>query len=161
MTERKTELPSIFRRPSAGNTPAPWTPPELPAAKAPASAKRDRPWVPAARPSSLSKDVPAVATRDRPKPERKKPWVPAAEAPRNLPAAVNDDSSKTPEPLTGEILPAETVSGNPGGSQTTIIIQQVIAPQPVYVVPWACEHWNCPQRAGFLCRSLFCWRRWW
>src|SRR5271168_5194492 len=101
MTERKTKTGplSIFSRIDAGNVPAPWVPPEVPASKAApgrAVATRDRtdslpaPWVPAELPSTVA---PAEKTDDR-KVAKLKPWVPPTEAPRNLPAAVADDEDE-------------------------------------------------------------------
>jgi len=179
MTERKTSgRLSISRRLDAGNVPAPWVPPELPASTAApggAVAKRDRaqssppaPWVPAELPAS--KPVPAVTMRDR-KIAKRKPWVPselphARNAPRNLPAAADAASSNTPELKTGEVLPAgtvATVSENTGGGPTIInIINQVAAPSPVYVSPYwgwwgGCPHAYCPARVGRTCWRFFCW----
>jgi len=170
-TDRKTLL-SIFRRIDAGNVPAPWVPPELPASTAaPVAAKRDRtqslpailrhidagnvpaPWVPAELPASA---VPVAVKPDRGK---LKPWVPAAEAPRDLPAvAGNGGVSKTPEQA-AEQSPVASVA--PGG--TTIInniVQQVAAPAPVYVPwgwGWSCSRRSCPHRVGRPCRRLLCW----
>src|SRR5438309_130233 len=102
MTERQKTALSIFRRLDAGNVPAPWVPPELPASNAApgrAVAKVDRttsppaPWVPAELPASTA--AAAVKTDDR-KIGNLTPWVPpelppASDAPRNLPAKVSDD----------------------------------------------------------------------
>ena len=102
MTERKTAgRLTIFRRLDAGNVPAPWVPPEVPASTAApgrAVAKRDRtnslpaPWVPAELPAS--NDRAGVAKSDRAV-AKLKPWVPPAEAPRNLPAVVSDDEDRS------------------------------------------------------------------
>jgi hypothetical protein len=176
MTERKTTgLLSIFRRLDAGNVPAPWMPPELPASTAaPASAKRDRtksppaPWVPPELPASNA--TPAPAKRDRTI-AKLKPWVPPREAPRNLPAAPererggpaagDGDSSKTADLQRDERRPADPPAQNTGpAGQTTIIVQQVAAPAPVYVpYGWGCPRLYCPRHAGRPCFRLFCW--WW
>jgi hypothetical protein len=67
MAERKSLL-SIFRRPDAGDVPAPWVPPELPA----------------------SNHVPTTAQRDPEiiKPPASGPWVPATETPARRPRLV-------------------------------------------------------------------------
>jgi hypothetical protein len=173
-TDRKTGL-SIFRRLDAGNVPAPWGPPELPAADAApgrALAKLDRtksppaPWVPAELPASNAAPVPksdrAVA--------KLKPWVPPADTPRNLPATVADDAAvpaelpkrkKKGKRRKGEVV--ETI-GNTGGGQTVInIVNQVAAPAPVYVSPWwgwwggGCPNFSCPRHAGRACFRVWCW----
>lgn len=183
MTERKTTgRLSIFQKLDTGDVPAPWVPPDLPAAKdAPgrAVAKRDpakspppAPWVPTELPASNT--APAPAKSDR-KVAGLKPWVPSAEAPRNLPATVADHhlpatvpDDETPEPKKrkkkrdkqrkGE-LTAETHQAGP----TTInIVNQVAAPAPVYVSPWwggwgGCPRACCPHRAGRTCWRLWCW----
>lgn len=178
MTERKTKAGplSIFRRVDAGNVPAPWVPPELPASKdalGGAVAKRDRsdqlpaPWVPAALPASTR--VPAVA-KDDGKLAKLKPWAPAAEAPRNLPAAIpENDDAKLPEPQKrkkrGKRRSGELASQNTGGGQPIInIVNQVQAPAPVYVSPWwgwwgGCTNVSCPRHYGRACFRVWCW--WW
>jgi hypothetical protein len=173
-TDRKTGL-SIFRRLDAGNVPAPWVPPELPASSAApgrAVAKVDRtksppaPWVPA----EPSTDAPAAKTDDRAV-AKLKPWMPPAEAPRELPAAIVEDEDETPAPKkrkkkgkrrNGEVV--ETISGNTGGGQPIInIVNQVAAPAPVYVSPWwgwwggGCPNASCPRHYGRACFRVWCW----
>jgi hypothetical protein len=176
MTERKTSgRLTIFRRLDAGNVPAPWVPPEVPASTAApgrAVATRDRtnalpaPWVPAELPASTA--APAAKTDDR-KIGKLTPWVPPAEAPRNLPAVVSDDEDRSlVEPQKrkkrrkkqrADKLTSETVHAG----QTTInIVNQVAAPAPVYVSPYwgwwgGCPHVSCPLRAGRTCWRFFCW----
>jgi hypothetical protein len=186
MTERKTKPGplSIFRRLDAGNVPAPWVPPELPASSAApgrAVAKRDRansppaPWVPGELPASplpASPSTPAPAvTKDDRAVAKLKPWVPPADAPpRNLPAVVPDDA-RLPEPKKqkkkrGKKQRAAELTENTGGGQTIVnIVNQVAAPAPVYVSPWwgwgggGCPNFSCPRHAGRMCLRVWCW--WW
>jgi hypothetical protein len=153
---------SVVRRTVAGDLPAPWVPPELPASKAPTVAERDRtkslpaPWVPPELPASKA---PTVAERD-PK-LLPAPWVPPPrEAPRDLPAVVSEDRNVEPPVAPrqpAEYLPAEAVPQNTAPViQQTIIVQQVVDPAPVYVVP-GCPRLFCPLRAGRSCWRLSCW----
>jgi hypothetical protein len=187
MTERKTTPKplAIFRRLDAGNVPAPWVPPEVPAtaARGRAVAKVDRtkstpaPWVPAELPASMT--APAVKTDDR-KLGKLKPWVPPADAPRNLSAAVSNNLPAVPADEGGSLvepqkrnkkgarrkgeLTSETVHHD---GQTTInIVNQVAAPAPVVYGPWwgwwggyGCLNFSCPRRAGRSCWRLWC--GWW
>jgi hypothetical protein len=185
MTERKPGLLSIFRRPDAGNVPAPWVPPEpaapgaggrtksplapwvpaqLPAsAGEPAAAKNNRrksppiAWVPAELPASNA--APAALASDR-KIAKRKPWVPPPEAPRDLPADGDRNGTKTPELQPGERRPAEpAVTQNTGPAiQQTIIVQQVAAPAQVYVA-YGCPRLDCARYSGRMCWRVFCW--WW
>jgi hypothetical protein len=77
MAERKPGLLSIFRRPDAGNVPAPWVPPEPAAVKHDRSTSPPAPWVPHALPASNA--APAAARHNpeivKPSPA---PWAPTA-----------------------------------------------------------------------------------
>jgi hypothetical protein len=187
-TDRKTGL-TLFRRPDAGDVPAPWVPqelpddagglpapwvpPDLPASTGRAIAKPDgrtgelpAPWVPAELPPA-----PALESDDLGK---LKPWVPpelptANDAPRNLPVNVADDENRTPvEPQMRRRrkkqrhggLTTETVQA---GGQTTInIVNQVAAPASVYVAPWWgwWGGYGCPNFSCPRHAGRACWRVW-
>jgi hypothetical protein len=192
MTDRKTKTAgplSIFHKLDAGNVPAPWVPPEVPAAGKVDAGKIPAPWMPPELPAvgkldagnvpapwvppdsaALSAAPAAAVTTEIAK---LKPWVPPAEAPRKLPAVV-EDVDETPEPKKRKKkrgkkqVPAALPTQNTGAAAGPTIINivnkvEAPAPAPVYVSPWwgwwggGCPNFSCPRHAGRMCFRVWCW----